>query len=164
MEPDALPTALTGGAIGAVIGAAIGALLTIRFRRERGSRPARSPGPVAAPMNPATLALLDRAAQVMIAYGAIVDGAAANDDAAIREAVERLRRAATLARSDDGAPTRPARDAVRAFSAMIDETQTRIDKRLADGRLDLAAAEVRARTAALAQALGRLSDSVHSGG
>jgi hypothetical protein len=148
---------LLGGVVGGMLGGWVGALLTFRMMRRRASS-SRSAALPAEERRRRVQSLMDRASQVMIAYSAVIDA----QPGAMRAAVERMR---TVGVGHDpamyaGAEDRGVADAARAFFAFLEETQRRVDERIAGGRQDTVAGELRARAEPLARAVARLHQEV----
>ena len=153
----ALEYVLLGGLVGGLLGGWIGALLTLGLMRRRAGKGAPS-GLPPGERRRRVQSLMDRASQVMIAYSAVIDA----QPGAMRAAVERMR--AVGVGHDPalyaGAEDRGVAEAARAFFAFLEETQARVDERLAGGRADTVAEELRARAEPLARAVARLHQEV----
>jgi hypothetical protein len=147
---------LLGGIVGGLVGGWIGAVLTLRMIRRR--RPPSSPARPIEERRRLVKSLMDRASQIMIAYSAVIDA----DPGALRAAVERMR---ALGVGQDpslyaGTDDRAVADAARQFFTFLEQTQKRVDERIAAGRTDTVAGELRARGEALARAIARLHQEI----
>jgi gas vesicle protein len=153
----ALEYVLLGGIVGGTIGVCVGAVLTLLMMRRSGSTTRRS-GVPAEERRRRVQSLMDRASQVMIAYSAVIDA----QPGAMRAAVERMR-AVGVGHDPSlyaGADERGVAEAARAFFALLEETQARVDQRVASGRPEAIAGELRARSEPLARAVARLHQEV----
>ena len=148
---------LLGGLVGGLLGGCLGALLTLGVMR-RNRAPAAPPTTSVEERRRRVQSLMDRASQVMIAYSAVIDA----QPGAMRAAVERMR--AVGVGHDPalyaGAEDRGVAEAARAFFAFLEETQRRVDERIAAGRQDTVGGELRARAEPLARAVARLHQEV----
>ena len=155
---SALEYVLLGGIVGGLLGGWIGALLTFGMMRRRNRSATAPPTTSTEERRRRVQSLMDRASQVMIAYSAVIDA----QPGAMRAAVERMR--AVGVGHDPGlyagTEDRGVAEAARAFFAFLEETQRRVDERVAAGRQDTVGGELRARAEPLARAVARLHQEV----